>query len=153
LVPIRDENGDLLAGVRAGDCGLKMGLNGVDNGRLLFDQVRVPVENLLDRFARIDGEGRYESAIANPGKRFFNMLGTLVGGRLCVGSAAVSVAKSALAIAIRYATTRRQFGPAQGYEVPLLVYPTHQRRLLPALATTYVFALAFQRVRERYAKT
>ena len=52
LVPLRDESGAMMRGVRAGDCGLKMGLNGVDNGRLWFDHVRVPVANLLDRFAQ-----------------------------------------------------------------------------------------------------
>jgi acyl-CoA oxidase len=79
------------------------------------------------------------------------MLGTLAGGRVCVGSAGVSVAKTALAIAVRYALSRRQFGPANGREVPLLLYPTHQRRLLPALATTYALHFAFERLREQFA--
>lgn len=151
LVPIRDRDGAPLPGVRTGDSGHKMGLNGVDNGRLWFDEVRVPVENLLDRFAQIDGSGQYVSAIASPGRRFFTMLGTLVGGRICVGSAAVSVAETALAIAVRYGTARRQFGPAPGREVPLLVYPTHRRRLLPALATSYVLHFAFDHLRARFA--
>ncbi|RYZ66228.1 MAG: acyl-CoA oxidase, partial [Proteobacteria bacterium] len=42
LVPIRNEAGEPLEGVRTGDSGHKMGLNGVDNGRLWFDQVRIP---------------------------------------------------------------------------------------------------------------
>ncbi len=150
LVPIRDESGRDMPGVRTGDTGMKMGLHGVDNGRLWFDHVRVPVSNLLDRFARIDEDGRYESPIASPSKRFFTMLGTLIGGRICVGSAGVAVAETALAIAVRYATERRQFGPGGGRELPLLSYPTHQRRLLPALATTYVLRFAFERLRDRY---
>ncbi len=152
LVPIRDMEGKPLPGVRTGDSGHKMGLNGVDNGRLWFDQVKVPAENLLDRFARIDEAGNYTSPIASAGRRFFTMLGTLVGGRVCVGSAGVSVAETALAIAVRYSTARRQFGPAEGTEVPLLAYPTHQRRLLPALATTYVLRFAFERLRARFAE-
>jgi acyl-CoA oxidase len=43
LVPIRSENGATAAGVRIRDCGEKMGLHGVDNGMLWFDNVRVPV--------------------------------------------------------------------------------------------------------------
>ncbi|MCB9603130.1 MAG: acyl-CoA dehydrogenase family protein [Sandaracinus sp.] len=151
LVPLRDDAGSPLPGVRIGDCGWKMGLNGVDNGRLWFDQVRVPVEALLDRFATLDASGTYASPIASRSRRFFTMLGTLVGGRICVGSAGVSVAKSALAIAIRYSLARRQFGPETG-EIPLLRYPTHQRRLLPPLATTYVLSLAFERLRARFAE-
>ena len=42
LVPIRDEDGRTRDGVTIEDCGWKAGLNGVDNGRLWFDQVRVP---------------------------------------------------------------------------------------------------------------
>ena len=52
VVPIR-EDGRPLAGVRIEDDGAKMGLNGVDNGRLWFDQVRVPREALLNRFADV----------------------------------------------------------------------------------------------------
>ena len=40
-------------GVRLEDCGAKLGLNGVDNGRIWFDHVRVPRENLLDRYAQV----------------------------------------------------------------------------------------------------
>src|SRR5579864_3312656 len=44
LVPIRDQRGRPCNGVRIEDCGHKGGLNGVDNGRLWFDHVRVPRE-------------------------------------------------------------------------------------------------------------
>lgn len=152
LVRIRNEDGNAVSGVRIGDCGLKMGLNGVDNGRLWFDRVRVPVDSLLDRFAQIDGSGAYQSTITSPDRRFFTMLGTLVGGRVSVGSAGVSVAKSALAIAVRYAVARRQFGPEDGPELLLMSYPTHQRRLIPPLATTYVLSFAFERLRRRFAE-
>src|SRR5680860_813085 len=47
LVPIRDEDGRPGTGVTISDCGRKAGLNGVDNGRLTFDHVRVPREALL----------------------------------------------------------------------------------------------------------
>lgn len=38
-----------MPGVRVEDMGHKIGLNGVDNAKLLFDNVRVPRENLLNR--------------------------------------------------------------------------------------------------------
>ena len=97
VVPIR-RDGRVLPGVRVEDNGLKMGLNGVDNGRLWFDGVRVPRDNLLNRFAEVTDEGRYESPIENPDKRFFTMLGTLVQGRVCVGGAGINAAKVALTL-------------------------------------------------------
>ncbi|MDX1502124.1 MAG: acyl-CoA dehydrogenase [Thermoanaerobaculia bacterium] len=151
LVPIRDERGEPLPGVTIEDCGEKMGLNGVDNGRLSFDGVRVPRENLLDRFASVDESGRYTSPITSASKRFFVMLGTLVGGRVSVALAGNSAAKSALAIAVRYAVRRRQFGPGGRPERALLDYPSHQRRLLPRLATTYALHFALEHLVQRYA--
>jgi acyl-CoA oxidase len=150
LVPIRTSAGEPIAGVRTGDSGHKMGLNGVDNGRLWFEHVRVPVDNLLDRFASIDRDGRYASPIASPDRRFFTMLGTLIGGRVSVGAGAVSAARAALAIAIRYAEARHQFGPET--ERRLLDYPTHRRRLLPHLAETVVLRVAFGELRRRHAQ-
>lgn len=151
LVPIRDNNDILLPGVKVVDCGYKMGLNGVDNGRIWFDQVKVPVENLLDKYGSISESGKYESLIKNPNKRFFTMLGALVVGRICVGQAGVNVSKSALAIAIKYASKRRQFAPKDGEpETILMDYPTHQRRLLPRLAKTYGYYFALAKLSDDY---
>jgi acyl-CoA oxidase len=143
LVPIRDKKGRALPGVTLEDDGEKIGLNGVDNGRITFDHVRVPVDNLLDRYAQITEAGEYVSSIDNKNKRFFTMLGTLIVGRVSVCGAGIAATESALTIAVRYGTRRRQFGPPdKSFEVPLLDYRAHQRRLLPALAQTYAFHFA-----------
>ncbi len=153
LVPVRDEQGDALDGVRLGDCGHKMGLNGVDNGRIWFDEVRIPRENLLDRYASVSADGAYTSPIPSAGKRFFTMLGTLVAGRISVGAAALTATKSALAIATRYGAMRRQFGPAGEPEKPILNFRTHQKRLMPRIATVYGLHFATQALRRRYIET
>jgi acyl-CoA oxidase len=147
LVPLRDERGGVLPGIEIEDCGAKLGLEGVDNGRIRFDQVRVPREALLDRYAEVSPEGEYRSPIENPTKRFFTMLGTLVQGRVSVCGAGIGATKVALTIAVRYALERRQFGPPDGEEAILLDYRVHQRRLLPALATTYAMHFAQDRLR------
>ncbi|MCW3004737.1 MAG: acyl-CoA oxidase domain protein [Conexibacter sp.] len=142
LVPLRDEDGNVLDGVRIEDCGSKLGLDGVDNGRIWFDQVRVPRDALLDRYAEVSADGVYTSAIENPTRRFFTMLGTLIQGRVSVCGASITATKAALAIAVRHAESRRQFGPPGGEEVVLMDYRTHQRRLLPALAKVYALHFA-----------
>jgi acyl-CoA oxidase len=147
VVRIRDADGDPAPGVRIEDCGRKIGLNGVDNGRIWFDGVRVPRDNLLDRYATVTEDGRYHSGIENPNRRFFTMLGTLVQGRVCVGGAAINTAKVALAIAVEYGLHRRQFGaPGSGTEEVLLDYGMHQRRLFPLLARNYALHFAQERV-------
>jgi len=153
LVPLRDDDESPLPGVTIEDQGHKMGLNGVDNGRLAFDQVRVPRANLLDRFATVAADGTYDSPIASPSRRFFTMLGTLVAGRVSVAAAGNAVAKSALTIALRYTARRRQFGPDDGAEVPVLDYPVQQRRLLPLLAKTYAIDAALDSLIEQFTAT
>jgi acyl-CoA oxidase len=132
----------VLPGIRIEDCGAKLGLDGVDNGRIWFDDVRVPRDNLLDRYASVGEDGVYTSPIESATKRFFTMLGTLIQGRVSVCGASISATKVALAIAVRHAESRRQFGPPGGEEVVLLDYRTHQRRLLPALAKVYALHFA-----------
>jgi acyl-CoA oxidase len=121
LVPIRELDGSPCAGVSIEDCGHKMGLNGVDNGRLAFHNVRVPRDALLDRYGTVDEEGTYTSPIENETRRFFTMLGTLVQGRVSVSGAALSASKVALTIAIRYALVRTQFhAPDSDDEVTII---------------------------------
>ena len=146
VVPLRDRRGRPLPGIRIEDCGRKLGLNGVDNGRIWFDQVRVPRENLLNRYGDVSAEGVYSSPIDNPDRRFFTMLGTLIQGRVCVGGAGINASKVALTIATRYAANRRQFGPPGEPETLLLDYGQHQRRLLPLIARTYGLHFAQERL-------
>jgi acyl-CoA oxidase len=141
-VPIRDENKNFLSGVGGEDDGLKGGLNGIDNGRLHFTDVRVPRTNLLNKYGDVAEDGSYTSAIDSPGRRFFTMVGTLVQGRVSLDGAATAVSKMALAIAVTYGNQRRQFaGPGEEEQV-LLDYGRHQRRLIPRLATTYAMIFA-----------
>ncbi|HEV2638625.1 MAG TPA: acyl-CoA dehydrogenase [Actinocrinis sp.] len=142
LVPIRDDDGRPAPGVAIEDCGRKAGLNGVDNGRLTFTRVRIPREALLNRFGDVAADGTYSSPIESDGRRFFTMLGTLIRGRISVGGSAGNATKRALALAVRYGDRRRQFDRPDGTEVVILDYLGHQRKLLPALATTYALHFA-----------
>lgn len=150
FVPIRDTNGEMLPGVGSEDDGYKGGLNGIDNGRLHFDNVRVPRTNLLNRYGDVAKDGTYTSPIESPGRRFFTMLGTLVQGRVSLDGAAVNAMKGALDIAISYGFERRQFLGVDGKEVTLMDYGLHRRRLIPRLAETYAMAFASERLLELF---
>ncbi len=151
LVPIRDDKHELLPGVKIKDNGYKLGLNGVDNGKIWFNQVRVPRENLLNKYGDIDESGIYHSDIKNPNKRFFTMLGTLVGGRICVARAGLGGAKMALAVAIKHALKRRQFNDSIKVQEDLLMdYPTHQLRLTPLVASAYVYHITLDKMMTDY---
>ncbi|AJT40916.1 acyl-CoA dehydrogenase [Psychromicrobium lacuslunae] len=151
-VQLRDpQTHEFMPGVGGEDDGIKGGLNGIDNGRLHFNQVRVPRTHLLNRYGNVDAEGNYSSAIASPGRRFFTMIGTLVQGRVSLDGAAVAASKIALKIAIQYASERRQFNASSDTEEEVLLdYQRHQRRLFSRLATTYAASFAHEQLLKKF---
>lgn len=144
MVPIRDKNGDTKAGVTIEDCGHKVGLNGIDNGYLGFDNVKVPYDSMLDRFAQIDEDGKYQSPIAKKSKRFFKMIGTLVTGRIFVSMISLSGTKNALTAAINHAEDRKVFGDT------LMDKQATQMRILPHLADAYAMHFMTRHMMEEY---
>jgi alkylation response protein AidB-like acyl-CoA dehydrogenase len=83
-------------GLEVGKKEEKLGLRGSDTTSLVFEDVRIPVEN------RLTPEGRGLSAA----------LSILTGGRVAIASQAVGLSQSALDLAVDYAEEREQFdGP------------------------------------------
>ena len=66
IAQIRDADGNVCLEIRIADCGHKIGLNGVDNGRIWFGNFRVPRENLLNSVADVSPDGKYLSSIKDP---------------------------------------------------------------------------------------
>ncbi|KAM8899463.1 peroxisomal acyl-coenzyme A oxidase 3 isoform 1-T2 [Spinachia spinachia] len=138
IVPVRDPKTLLaLPGVLVGDMGKKLGQNGLDNGFALFHNVRVPRENLLNKTGDVAPDGRYLTPFKDPNKRFGESLGALSGGRVSITRMALVNLKLALIVAIRFSATRRQFGPKDMEEIPVLEYQLQQWRLIPYLAAAY----------------
>ncbi|KAF5188727.1 Acyl-coenzyme A oxidase 3, peroxisomal [Thalictrum thalictroides] len=153
IAQIRDTDGNIRPDIRIADCGHKIGLNGVDNGRIWFDNVRIPRENLLNSVADVSPDGQYLSAIKDPDQRFAAFLAPLTSGRVTIAASAIYSSKIGLATAIRYSLTRRAFSVSPtGPEVLLLDYPSHQRRLLPLLAKTCAMSFAVNYLKKIYVK-
>jgi butyryl-CoA dehydrogenase len=81
-------------GFRPGKKENKMGIRGSDTSELIFEDCRVPAENLLGK----EGEG------------FKIFLETLDGGRISIGAMGLGIAQGALDASIAYAKERKQFG-------------------------------------------
>jgi alkylation response protein AidB-like acyl-CoA dehydrogenase len=83
-------------GFRAGKKENKLGMRASDTAEILFEDCRIPGENLLGA----EGEG------------FINSLRVLDGGRIGLGALAVGIAQGAFEVSLDYAKERKQFGKA-----------------------------------------
>ncbi len=78
-MPIRDPTSlETYPGLVIGDMGEKVGLNGIDNGFMMFDRDRVSKDALLDAGGGIDISGNYVTPFKDPTKRFGASLGNFV---------------------------------------------------------------------------
>ncbi|XP_041977418.1 peroxisomal acyl-coenzyme A oxidase 3-like isoform X2 [Aricia agestis] len=142
VVPIRDpQTLKPYPGVVVGDIGKKVGLNGVDNGFVIFNKYAIPKENALDKLGGVDDNGDYKTPFKDPSKRFGASLGALSGGRVHITSISTNYLQKAIVIALRYSAVRRQFGPEGEPETPVLEYQMQQVRLLPHLASTFALRI------------
>ena len=81
-------------GLNVGQVEDKMGLRASDTTDLIFEDCRIPVQNLL----------------GNEGDGFMIAMSGLDGGRIGIAAQSIGVAQAALDAAIKYAKERQQFG-------------------------------------------
>ncbi|XP_014236981.1 peroxisomal acyl-coenzyme A oxidase 3-like isoform X1 [Trichogramma pretiosum] len=133
-------------GVQVGDLGEKIGLNGVDNGFVMFTNYHIPRTALLNKQSDVTPDGKYVTSVKDQSKRFGASLGALSAGRVTIGSMCSFYSALAVTIAIRYCASRKQFGPNPKEEWPVIEYQVQQGRLIPHLSATYamrIFATNF----------
>lgn len=83
LVPLREPKSHLAyPGVIVGDIGEKIGLNGMDNGFVMFHEYRVPKENLLSRHGDFNDTGEFSGRLKDKTEKMGNTFGALSGGRV-----------------------------------------------------------------------
>lgn len=153
IVQLRDTKTLLpMPGVMVGDIGKKIGLNGLDNGFAMFHNVRIPKENMLTTSGDITPEGKYSSSVKDVKEHFSTALGSLSTGRILITTISVINLKLALTIAIRFSAVRRQFGPTEDEEIPVLEYQMQQWRLFPYLAAAYALEYFSKSLFENFAE-
>ena len=102
IVRIRDDAMKPCPNVTIEDMGHKIALNGIDNGRLTFKDVRIPRENMLNRLNDVTADGKFVSPVKKKSQRFFKVADRLLSGRLCIASMTISSTRGVIEHAIRY---------------------------------------------------
>lgn len=148
LVQIRNGK-EIVFGIHIIDNGYKKGLNGVDNGIIQFDKIKIPRENLLANYGFIDLDGKYTNRFDSENERFAELLSTLSGGRGVLASGSNVVSFKALTIACQYSIIRKQFSGKDGIERIIMNYLTHQLSLIPLLVKSIILNGTFKIIKDQ----
>ena len=152
LVRIREDDGSTSKGVTIDDMGHKMGMNGVDNARIIFRNVRCDSNSLLNKIGNINIENStFSSVIQGRRARFIYAADRLLSGRLCISSMMISAAKLALVNTIYYAKGRLSNGKSGKSDTPIFNYQLFQNQIIPLLGRTLIQNVALIKIREFYS--
>ncbi|XP_077990002.1 peroxisomal acyl-coenzyme A oxidase 1-like [Glandiceps talaboti] len=145
IVQLRSlEDHEPMPGVTVGDIGPKFGINYEDNGFARFDNVRIPRDNMLMKFAKILPSGQY----VKPQNTRLSY-GTLLYMRVFFLLYVTLRFASAVTIATRYSIVRRQSEIQPGAkEVQIMDFQSQQYKILPQLATVYAFLFTQKKINQ-----
>ncbi len=123
VVEVENADGSLVEGYRRGRNLDKIGMKAQDTSELFFDEVRVPLDNLLGGEQGIEGQG------------FVQLMQELPQERLIIAVSAVGAIERALAETLAYTKQRKAFGqPVWEFQNTRFTLAEVQSQLLAARA-------------------
>ncbi|XP_060808800.1 probable peroxisomal acyl-coenzyme A oxidase 1 [Amyelois transitella] len=139
IVQLRDEETHMpLKGIKIGEIGVKLGMNGTNNGFLGFEHVRIPRENMLMKNSKVLEDGTYVHSLSSK-----LTYGTMMFVRVVLVTDMCNYMAKAVTIATRYSAVRRQSQPKPDEPEPqILDYVTQQHKLMIGISTVHAFRLS-----------
>lgn len=93
---------------------------------VMFNNHRIPRENLLNKTGDVTPDGQYESVFSEPTKILGAALESFSAGRIGIMQESSNTLADSIVIAVRYAALRKQFGQdINGPEMPIIEYQLH----------------------------
>jgi len=147
VMQLRDEETyKPLRGIEIGEIGNKIGLNTVNNGFLGFDNVRIPLKNMLMKNAKVLESGEFIKP-----KSSVLTYGTMMFVRVVIIKDVASNLTKAVTIATRYSAVRRQSPIDPNHPEPKIIeHVTQQMKVFPQLAKAIIFKLTAEKLWEMY---
>lgn len=147
IVQLRDEETHKpLPGIKIGEIGTKLGMNGSNNGFLGFENVRIPRKNMLMKNSQILEDGTF---IKSPNDKL--TYGTMMFVRVVLVRDIASYLSKAVTIAVRYSAVRRQSQiKSSEPESQIMDYMTQQYKLFPYVATYFALTVAADWIWDMY---
>ncbi|KAK5645317.1 hypothetical protein RI129_006617 [Pyrocoelia pectoralis] len=134
VVPIRSTRTLLpYPGLTIANMGDKIGLRGIDNGVLIFNNYRIPKENLLNKIGDVNEEGKYVRQIVDVGKQYATSLSVLTSGRIGITATSTCNLTISLVITFRYLEKEKKIGQSPA-----------SMGLIPYVAAVYVSTIFYR---------
>eukprot|EP01061_Rhynchopus_euleeides_P010400 TRINITY_DN19845_c0_g1_i1.p1 TRINITY_DN19845_c0_g1~~TRINITY_DN19845_c0_g1_i1.p1 ORF type:complete len:795 (+),score=371.98 TRINITY_DN19845_c0_g1_i1:51-2435(+) len=163
FVQLRDEFHKTLPNIEIGDCGNKLGDNGIDCGYIRFKQLRIPREHMLARKSQVLKDGTYVKNKVKEGEdpkaaERLQYMTMLTARANMIG---ISAGKLAMACttAVRYSCVRQQgfaiTDSAQTYESPekqIIDYQMQHYRLMKNTALSYAIQFSSRWMMMRFTQ-
>lgn len=105
---IKDSEYNWLPGIEGGDIGPKIGLHAKDNGYMMIHNIRIPKNNLINKYVQVNENGEI-SAVGDPRVGY----GTMMFIREIISFALPKLYAIPIIIGARYSFYRQQFRNAK----------------------------------------
>jgi acyl-CoA oxidase len=147
IVQLRDEETHMpMPGIKIGEIGNKFGMNTVNNGFLAFDNVRIPLDHMLMKNAKVLEDGQFIKP-----KLSVLTYGTMMFVRVVIIKDMANYLSKAVTIALRYSMVRRQSPIEPDKPEPKIIeHVTQQFKILPAVVKVVVFKITAEFLWDMY---
>ncbi len=141
-----------LDGVVIDPMGKKMECDEIDNARIIFRNVEVDRDALLNSMFDVDENGMIKAKIQNKRQRFLKTINALLSGRIMISVLLMAYNKLTLTVTVKYASERLSNGVSGLSDTPIGKFQIFNNQVIPLICKTFIINIGLMYVRRIYAE-